>query len=91
MSVFPIYVNETRGDYLTARIPDFDINILGMNVSEILFMSRDAIAAEAIRRHKSGIAIPTPGETLKPLGEGEKIYYVDIDIKKVCAEADRRE
>mgnify|MGYP002672009777 CR=1 FL=1 len=80
--VYPIIISSPKGNdkYYDVYIPDFDINTEGKNVSDALFMAKDAIGITGISMQDRGIKIPK-AKTLKIEAKADELVaLIDIDF-----------
>lgn len=80
--VYPIIITAPTGSdkYYDVYIPDFNINTEGKNVSDALFMAKDAIGITGISMQDRGIKIPK-AKTLKIEAKNDELVaLVDIDF-----------
>lgn len=79
-NTYPIILIPDTNGY-TVYIPDFDINTQGVNVTEAIIMSRDAIGIIGIDMEDDGRTLPTPS-TVHDIKakDGELITLVDVDF-----------
>lgn len=74
-----ILIPDTKG--YTVYIPDFDIYTQGVDLTEAITMSRDAIGIMGIDMEDDGKALPTPSmaHDIKTK-DGELATFVDVDF-----------
>jgi len=77
--VYPVILSPDDFGYLVT-IPDFDINTEGHDLSEAIFMARDAIGAVAICMLDDGREVPEPSVTEPPHKKSDLVSWIDIDF-----------
>jgi predicted RNase H-like HicB family nuclease len=87
--VYPVIFTPVR-DGFVVTVPDLDINTQGKDMSEAIFMARDAIGLWGISEQDAKRTIPEPS-TDEPLREnGDLISWVDIDFDEYRRKHDNR-
>ena len=81
IKVYPIILTPDTDGYVVF-VPDLDINTQGNDLTEALFMARDAIGAWGICQQDAGRDIPEPSR-IEPMHEcGEMVSWIDIDFDR---------
>jgi predicted RNase H-like HicB family nuclease len=87
--VYPVIFTPVQDGYVVT-VPDLDINTQGKDMSEAIFMARDAIGLWGISEQDAKREIPEPS-TSEPLrDDGDLISWVDIDFDEYRRKNDNR-
>ena len=81
VKVYPIILTPAKLGYVVS-VPDLDINTQGADLSEAIYMARDAIGLWGICEQDAGRTIPEPSTQEPEHESGELISWVDIDFDK---------
>lgn len=89
-AAYPVILSK-GAKYIVVFIPDFNINTQGMDVTDAIFMARDAIGLIGIdmEDEKEAIPEPTPIEKVK-VNDGEIVTLVDVDFAEYRRKNDMR-
>ena len=79
--VYPVILTPSQLGYVVT-VPDLDINTQGKDISEAIYMARDAIGLWGICEQDDGREIPEASTVPPPHEEGELVSWVDIDFAK---------
>lgn len=82
MLVYPVVLTKVdKGEYLV-YVPDIDINTFGKDLSDAIYMARDAISLMIVTLQDEGEPIPPASDisTIKSEEEGAIVTLVDCDI-----------
>mgnify|MGYP003358519275 CR=1 FL=1 len=88
---YPIIL--TRGEqYIVVYIPDFDINTQGEDISDAIYMARDAIGIIGIDMQDDGQDLPAPSDifAIKNTRAGDIVTLVDVDFEEYRRKNDLR-
>ena len=88
---YPIIL--TRGEqYIVVYIPDFDINTQGTDISDAIYMARDAIGIIGIDMQDDGQDLPAPSDifAIKNTRAGDIVTLVDVDFEEYRRKNDLR-
>ena len=91
-SIYSIVITppENGEEYYTVYVPDLDIYTEGTDISDAIYMAKDAIGAAGITREDLGLPLPK-GTTLKPkCKENEVVALVDVDFSAYREKEDTR-
>ena len=91
-SIYSIVITppENGEEYYTVYVPDLDIYTEGKDISDAIYMAKDAIGAAGITREDLGLPLPK-GTTLKPkCKENEVVALVDVDFSAYREKEDTR-
>ena len=81
IKVYPIILTPANIGYVVT-VPDLDINTQGKDLSEAIFMARDAIGIWGICQEDDGRKIPEPSNIEPEHEENDLISWVDIDFSE---------
>lgn len=79
--VYPVILTPTPQGYVVT-VPDLDINTQGKDLSEAIYMARDAIGLWGIAEQDDGRVIPEPSSCEPHHEPTELVSWVDIDFDK---------
>lgn len=80
IKTYPVVLSEGTDGYVV-RIPDFGAYTEGKDISEAIFMARDAIGLIGIDYEDDGKELPIPSEVKSIKAEGDEIVtLVDVDF-----------
>ncbi|MDL2235413.1 type II toxin-antitoxin system HicB family antitoxin [Christensenellaceae bacterium OttesenSCG-928-L17] len=79
--VYPVILTPTPQGYVVT-VPDLDINTQGKDLSEAIYMARDAIGLWGITEQDDGRIIPEPSSCEPQHEPTELVSWVDIDFDK---------
>lgn len=91
-SIYAIIISppENEEEYYTVYVPDMDLYTEGKDISDAIYMAKDAIGATGITKEDLGLPIPK-GKTLKPkCKETEFVALVDVDFSAYREKEDTR-
>jgi len=89
-NVYPIVLTPTPKGYVV-YLPDFDSNTQGRDLSEAIFMARDALGLLGIDREDDGIPLPRPTALADVKHESnEVVTLVDVDFAEYRRQNDMR-
>ena len=83
--VYPVLFQEDKKGGYAVRIPDFDQYTEGKDLSDAIYMARDAIGMMGVYYEDKGISIPEPFSSDFVVEDGEFQSYVDIDFAEYRA------
>lgn len=79
-ATYPVVFSKDETGYLV-YVPDFDINTEGADITEAIFMARDAIGLVGITMQDENTAVPTPRDlSAVQCAKGEIVSLVDVDF-----------
>lgn len=89
-NTYPIILTPDTHGY-TVHIPDFDIYTQGVDLTEAIIMSRDAIGIMGIDMEDDGKELPTP-RTVNGIKtkDGELLTLVDVDFTEYRRKNEQR-
>lgn len=89
-NTYPVVLSKEEDGYFIT-IPDFDINTQGADITDAIYMARDAIGLMGIDLEDEGKPLPEPG-TVKAEKELEDdiITLVDVDFVEYRKKVDNR-
>jgi len=74
-----------------AYVPDFEINTQGKDLTEAIYMARDAIGLVGITREDEGLDVPAPSDIRLMMHEEDDIVtLVDIDFDEYRRQHEQR-
>jgi predicted RNase H-like HicB family nuclease len=90
-AVYPvIFTPLDKGHYLVT-VPDFPLNTQGKDLSDAIFMARDAIGLMGIAREDGGQALPAPSSLDAVEREpGDIVSLVDVDFDACRRQYEKR-
>ena len=82
-ATYPVVFSQGRDGFVVAYIPDFEMNTQGADLSEAIYMARDAIGLVGITREDEGLGVPAPS-SIRAVARGEDdiVSMVDIDFSE---------
>ena len=83
--VYPVLFQEDKKGGYAIRIPDFDQYTEGKDLSDAIYMARDAIGMMGVYYEDKGISIPEPFSSEFSVEDGEFQNYIDIDFAEYRA------
>ena len=88
--VYPVLFQEDKKGGYAIRIPDFDQYTEGKDLSDAIYMARDAIGMMGVYYEDKGISIPEPFSSEFSVEDGEFQNYIDIDFAEYRARNENR-
>jgi predicted RNase H-like HicB family nuclease len=81
-AVYPAILTKIEDGYLVT-VPDFPLNTHGKDLTEALFMARDAIGLTGVSMQDRNLPLPTPSSPQDvTYDEGDLLSLVDIDFSE---------
>jgi len=86
--VYPAIFTEVENGYIVS-VPDFPLDTQGKDLTEAIYMARDAVGLMGITLIDNGKSIPVPSiDVSEHLEDGDFVSMVDIDFDKYRKEND---
>ncbi len=80
-TAYPIILSESKDGGFLVYVPDFNINTEGEDITDAMFMARDAIGLIGIDMQDDGEALPEPSNMISVKSDASDIVtMVDIDF-----------
>jgi predicted RNase H-like HicB family nuclease len=81
-ATYPVVFSQGES-YIVAYVPDLEINTQGKDLTEAIYMARDAIGLIEIAREDEGLDVPAPSSFRSVAHEEDDIVsMVDIDFSE---------
>lgn len=87
--VYPVILTPTKTGYVVS-VPDLNIDTQGKDISEAIYMARDAIGIWGICQQDDKRELPEPSTAEPKHNPGELVSWVDIDFDEYRRKHDNR-
>ncbi len=78
---FPVVLSKGSDYGYVAYVPDADINTEGSDITDAIFMARDAIELWGLGMSDIGKPIPAPKDLNVAHGEDDILTLIDVDFE----------